>query len=61
MKSYYITLDGCDASTTVEMTLTEQEYILIKRLSYLTKEESHYSCMPRLEVEAVSEKGEDDD
>lgn len=52
----YITLEGGEGSTTVEMFLTPHEYNLIAKLSDLTKEEAHYSCMPRLTLKKADNK-----
>ncbi len=53
---YEIKLRGCDANTTFEMKLTEDEAALLKRVSAESERVSENTCMPTLSVSATEQK-----
>jgi len=53
MKEYRICLEGCDEYTVFTMTLSEQEYALLQRVSELSVKMSEYPCMPTLNIKEV--------
>lgn len=52
---YSIALDGCDDSTEFDLELKEEEYILLKKISNISKQVSQYRCMPVLEIDPSTE------
>ena len=55
MKTYKISVDGCDDSTEIEMELTGAEWALVKWIAQKITEASTYGCMPTMEIEEVKE------
>ncbi len=50
MAEFAITLSGCDDSTTVTASLTDEEIALLERIAAATVAASQFSCMPRMEI-----------
>lgn len=46
-----IWLEGCDATTTFEMDLTEAELDLVKRMQVVAEAAREYGCHPRILIE----------
>lgn len=46
----YVELKGCDATTEISLTCTEEQFAFLKELAKVTKVVSTYSCMPILEL-----------
>jgi hypothetical protein len=55
LQAYSISVDGCDASTSVEMKLSKSEYDVVKKVADLITKSSDYGCMPTMEIQAVKE------
>lgn len=53
MKVYEISIEGCHDTTYIEIALTPIEYALIKRISEMSIKNSHYTCMPYLEIKEL--------
>ena len=51
VKTYTITLAGCDDSTRFSIDLMDSEYKLVQNLSELSKTKSTSKCMPKLEIQ----------
>ena len=47
---YIIVLEGCDDETDFEMELNQEEADLLKRVSEISNETSHYACMPVMSI-----------
>ena len=50
-----VTLQGCDDSTTVRITVDPIQIVLLVKLAALTVIKSAYSCMPRMTIEVEDE------
>lgn len=48
---YKITINGCDDYTEFVMNLTDDEAILLQKLSTLSRAYSSYPCQPTLTIE----------
>lgn len=42
----FVELKGCDATTEISLTCTEEQFLFLRELSNATKHVSTYSCMP---------------
>jgi len=51
VKTYTITLAGCDGTTRFSIDLMDSEYKLVQKLSELSKKRSTSKCMPKLEIQ----------
>jgi len=51
---YEIRIRGCDDETIFTIELTEQEKILIDRISELSILTSNYQCMPKMYIKEAS-------
>lgn len=51
LKTYTISLNGCDDSTRFSIDLLDSEYKLVQRLSEMSKKASTSKCMPKLEIQ----------
>ena len=51
MKTYIISLNGCDDSTVFKMKLNDDELHLVERICKMSKSTSEYCCMPVMTVE----------
>lgn len=49
-KDYTIYINGCDDSTVIKLSLTEQEFTTIKNLADMSESASTYGCMPTIEL-----------
>ena len=57
---YNILLIGCDDTTEFEMSLTDQEYKLLQKVSEISEGTSSYQCMPVMSVEQKGKSNEHD-
>ena len=48
--SYKISVVGCDDTTSIDIELTESEFILIEKIAAQITSASSYGCMPRMGV-----------
>lgn len=46
----YVSVDGCDDSTDIEIDATPEELAFLERVAGAIKDKSHYGCMPRMNV-----------
>jgi hypothetical protein len=51
---YKITINGCDDYTEFVMNLTDDEAILLQKLSTLSRTYSSYPCQPTLTIEPTN-------
>lgn len=51
MTVHYITVSGCDDSTTVTMDVTEPEFEFLRRLAEQITAASSYGCQPRMSLD----------
>ena len=51
MKQYKISIDGCDDSTYINISLTDNEAEVIGRVCDQSQIESTYGCMPTMSIE----------
>jgi len=58
MKSYLISVMGCDDTTTFYMQLTDREAKLVKLLAEKCTEASTYGCMPTMMVTEQEEQAD---
>lgn len=56
MKSYLISVIGCDDDTTFYMQLTDREAKLVKLLAEKCTEASTYTCMPTMMIQEQEEQ-----
>ena len=54
---YEISLNGCDDSTTFNMMLDIDEYLLIDKMCKLSEKTSNYGCMPTMEITNLTSSG----
>lgn len=55
MKTYIITVSGCDDSTEVTVALNEHDARMIGRLAAQITNGSEYVCMPTMEIREARE------
>lgn len=53
-KIYEITLMGCDDWTCFNIELTDDEFMLIEKISKESERVSTYACMPTLQIELLT-------
>lgn len=58
MKDYLIAVHGCDDSTHVSMTLTDEQAALLSELAEKVEKASTYQCMPTMEIKLLEEASE---
>lgn len=58
MKSYLISVIGCDDDTTFYMQLTDREAKLVKLLAEKCTEASTYTCMPTMMIQEQEEQAD---
>jgi hypothetical protein len=51
MKEYKIYLTGCDDETIITIKLSEEEFLLIKKICDKSEIESTYGCMPTMRID----------
>jgi hypothetical protein len=51
VKTYTISLKGCDDTTRFSIDLLDSEYKLVQKLSELSKKTGTSQCMPKLEIQ----------
>jgi len=51
MKDYTICLDGCDDTTSISMSLTEEQLTFLIELSKNLNTAADYGCKPRMRIE----------
>ncbi len=50
-KKYIISLNGCDDSTYIKISLNDTEVKLVKKICRLSEKVSSYGCEPTMAVE----------
>lgn len=50
VKTYEITIIGCDDQTYFEADLNKQEFEILNKIELKSKEVSTYDCMPIIEI-----------
>lgn len=50
MKKYLIENNGCDATTSFEIELTDEELQTILRFIKLNNKNSNYGCQPKIDI-----------
>ena len=59
MKTYQITLNGCDDSTEIKMKLTEDEYAVVAKVRDRLNKVSDNGCQPSMKVWTRQEEREE--
>lgn len=55
-----ICLNGCDDDTEFEMDMTEEQFMFLKRVANKANNTSTYGCMPRLYIDDVLIRNEEE-
>lgn len=58
-KKYVVGLNGCDDENQMTFDLTTAEFLLLEAIAAQSRRLAHYSCIPRLSIEAYGEHNHD--